>query len=223
VLFTLGALLLLVTFPFDRDRRLLHGLVCRWCHWLWLHAFPGWRTRIEGRELLPRGACVLVVNHQSAVDILAVMGLFHPYKFVAKASLFSLPLVGWMMTLLAYVPIVRGSSTAMHQLLSPCRKWLRRGMSVLIFPEGTYSTGGQLLPFKRGAFQLALEEHVPVVPVVVEGTPQLLEGDGPWMSPRASIRVRVLPPLPPESFGPDAAELASRVRSLYEQTLAAAG
>ncbi|NMO17353.1 1-acyl-sn-glycerol-3-phosphate acyltransferase [Pyxidicoccus fallax] len=223
VLFTLGALLLVVTYPFDRDRRMLHTLVCGWCHLLWLHASPGWRTRIEGRELLPKGPCVLVVNHQSAADILAVMGLGYQYKFVAKASLFSIPIVGWMMTLLAYVPIVRGTSTALNQLLDPCRKWLRRGMPVLIFPEGTYSTGGQLLPFKRGAFQLALEEHVPVVPVVVEGTTQLLEGDGPWMGPRASIRVRVLPPLPPETFGPDPAALASRVRSLYEQTLSAAG
>ncbi len=223
VLFTLGALLLIVTYPFDRDRRLLHALVCRWCYGLWLHASPGWRTRIEGRELIPPGPCVMVVNHQSAADILAVMGLFHPYKFVAKASLFSLPLVGWMMTLLAYVPIVRGSSTAMHQLLDPCRRWLRRGMPVLIFPEGTYSKGGQLLPFKRGAFQLALEEHVPVVPVVVEGTPGLLDGDGPWMSPTASIRVRVLPALPPESFGPDSQELATQVRTLFEQTLARTG
>ncbi|HZI16326.1 MAG TPA: lysophospholipid acyltransferase family protein [Myxococcus sp.] len=222
VLFTLGALLLAVTLPFDRNRRLLHWLVCHWCHLLWLHASPGWKTRIEGRELIPPGPCVLVVNHQSAADILAVMGLFRPYKFVAKASLFSIPIVGWMMTLLAYVPIVRGSSTAMHQLLDPCRRWLRRGEPVLIFPEGTYSTGKELLPFKRGAFQLALEEHVPVVPVVVEGTRGLLDGDGPWMNARASIRVRVLPPLPPESFGPDAVALASRVRALYEQTLAAA-
>lgn len=223
VLFVLGALLLAVTYPFDRDRRMLHTLVCGWCHALWLHLSPGWRTRVEGREHLPRGPCVLVVNHQSAADILAVMGLGYQYKFVAKASLFSVPVVGWMMTLLAYVPIVRNSSTALHQLLVPCRRWLRRGMPVLIFPEGTYSKGGQLLPFKRGAFQLALEEHVPVVPVVVEGTSELLEGDGPWMGPRASIRVRVLPPVPPETFGPDPTALASRVRSLYEQTLSATG
>lgn len=223
LLFTLGAVLLLVTFPVDRDRRMLHWLVCHWCHGFWLHLSPGWRTHIEGRELLPPGPCVLVVNHQSAMDILAVMGLYHPYKFVAKASLFSLPLVGWMMTLLAYVPIVRGSSTAMHQLLDPCRRWLRRGMPVLIFPEGTYAQPGQRLPFKRGAFQLAVEEHVPVVPIVVEGTTDLLLGDGPWMNPRATMRVRVLPPLLPESLGQDSLVLAERVRALYEDTLSAHG
>jgi 1-acyl-sn-glycerol-3-phosphate acyltransferase len=56
---------------------------------------------------------------------------------------------------------------------------------------------------------------------VVEGTPELVEGDGPWMSPRASIRVRVLPPLPPESFGPDPVALATRVRERYVEVLAA--
>jgi 1-acyl-sn-glycerol-3-phosphate acyltransferase len=162
---------------------------------------------------------VLVANHQSAADILAAMGLFHPYKFVAKASLFSIPIVGWMMSLLGYVAVTRGKTSSLLQLLEPCRAWLRRGMPVLIFPEGTYSQG-ELLRFKRGAFQLALEEHVPVVPIVIEGTPQLVDGDGPWMSPRASIRVRVLPPLPPESFGPDPVEFADRVRELYVDVLA---
>ncbi|MBU8896411.1 1-acyl-sn-glycerol-3-phosphate acyltransferase [Corallococcus sp. M34] len=219
VVFALGAVLFLLTYPVDRDRNALHSLVCNICFWVWLHASPGWRTRIEGREVLPRGPCVLVANHQSAMDILAVMGLFTPFKFVAKASLFRLPLVGWMMTLLGHVPVVRGTSTSLHQLLDPCRVWLRRGMPVFIFPEGTYSTNGQLLPFKRGAFQLALEEHVPVVPIVVEGTTSLVEGDGPWLSPRASLRVRVLPPVPPEAFGPDPVALASGVREQYLRAL----
>ncbi|MFL5356967.1 lysophospholipid acyltransferase family protein [Archangium sp.] len=218
VLFALGLVLFLVAYPVDPDRRWLHSLVCRWCYGLWLHLSPGWRTRIEGRELLPKGPCVLVANHQSAVDILAAMGLFHPYKFVAKSSLFSIPIVGWMMSLLGYVRVTRGTFSSMLQMLDPCRYWLRRGMPVFIFPEGTYSQG-ELLRFKRGAFQLALEEHVPVVPVVIEGTPQLLDGDGMWMSPRADIRVRVLPPLPPESFAQEPAALADQVRALYVDVL----
>jgi 1-acyl-sn-glycerol-3-phosphate acyltransferase len=218
VLFTLGLVLFLVAYPVDPDRRWLHSLVCRWCYGLWLHASPGWSTRIEGRELLPKGPCVLVANHQSAADILAAMGLFHPYKFVAKSSLFSIPIVGWMMSLLGYVRVTRGQFSSMVQMLDPCRSWLRRGMPVFIFPEGTYSQG-ELLRFKRGAFQLALEEHVPVVPVVIEGTPQLLDGDGVWMSPRADIRVRVLPPLPPESFAREPAALADQVRALYVDVL----
>jgi 1-acyl-sn-glycerol-3-phosphate acyltransferase len=174
---------------------------------------------VEGRELLPRGPAVLISNHQSAVDIVAAMGLHHPFKFVAKASLFKLPLVGWMMSLMRYVPVERGHVHAMDRMLEDCRWWLRRGVAVLIFPEGTYAPPGQPLPFKRGAFRLAIEERVPVVPVVLEGTTDILEGDGPWMHPRASVRVRVLTPLPAESLGSDEGALAARVRALYLRAL----
>ncbi|HEX8705576.1 MAG TPA: lysophospholipid acyltransferase family protein [Myxococcaceae bacterium] len=215
----LGVLLWLITLPLDKNRAALHVLVCRWCHYLYLRAWPGWRVRVEGRELLPPGPAVIVSNHRSAADILCNMGLFHPFKFVAKASLFRTPMVGWLMTLMEYVPVVRGTADAMDKMLADCRKWLRRGVPVLIFPEGTYSPAGQPLPFKRGAFRLAIEEKVPVVPVVLEGTTQVLDGDGPWMGPVARVRVRVLPPLPPESLGSDEVALAERVRGLYFQAL----
>jgi 1-acyl-sn-glycerol-3-phosphate acyltransferase len=217
-LFVLGVVLWLLTLPFDADRRVLHAYVCRWC-FLYLRAWPGWRTRVEGRELLPEGPCVLVANHQSMADILAAMGLFHPFKFVSKASLFRIPLVGWMMSLLRYVRVERGRPQSMREMLDVCRGWLRRGMPVLVFPEGTYAQAGRLLPFRRGAFRLALEERVPVVPVVLEGTTELVEGDGPWMSPRARVRIRVLPPVLPEDFGEDDGALAERVRGLFLRAL----
>ncbi|WP_224364947.1 lysophospholipid acyltransferase family protein [Hyalangium versicolor] len=205
----------LVTLPFDRNHALLHAFVCRWCHWLYLCLWPGWHVRVEGRELLPRGPAVFVANHQSAMDIVAAMGLFHPFKFISKASLFKVPMVGWLMRLMRYVAVERGHVHAMDRMLEDCRMWLRRGVAVFIFPEGTYAPVGQRLPFKRGAFRLAIEEKVPVVPVVLEGTADILDGDGPQMHARASVRVRVLPPLSPESLGQDEAELAARVRALY--------
>jgi 1-acyl-sn-glycerol-3-phosphate acyltransferase len=152
-------------------------------------------------------------------DIFAAMGLFHPFKFVSKASLFRVPMVGWMMSLLRYVRVERGQPRSMRGMMEACRGWLRRGMAVLIFPEGTYGEVGRLLPFKRGAFRLAIEERVPVVPVVLQGTAQLVEGDGPWLSPRARVRVRVLPPVPVEALGEDEAELAERVRALLVEAL----
>lgn len=215
----LGVTLWLVTWPFDRNRALLHAFVCRWCHGLYLHLWPGWRVRVEGRELLPPGPAVLVANHQSAADILGAMGLFHPFKFVAKASLFRTPMVGWLMRLMEYVAVVRNHPRSLARMLDACRHWLRRGVPVLIYPEGTYAPTQQPLPFKRGAFQLAIEERVPLVPVVIEGTTQLLKGDGPWMGPRASVRVRVLPPVPVEALGDDPVLLAERVRARYFEAL----
>jgi 1-acyl-sn-glycerol-3-phosphate acyltransferase len=215
VCLVLGTVLLLVTLPFDPGRRGLHWLVTRWCWWLYMHAWPGWSVRVEGRELLPPGPCVLVSNHQSMADIFALMGLRHQFKFVAKASLFSLPIVGWLMSMMGYVRVVRRSPTAMQEMLEDCRHWLHRRMAVLIFPEGTYAQDGVLLPFKRGAFRLAMEERVPLVPVLIQGTTGLVVGDGPWMNPHARVRVRVLPPVPPDTFGPDDAVLADRVRGVF--------
>jgi len=213
-----GGLLWLVTWPFDRDRAVLHAFVSRWCHVLYL-SWPGWKVHIEGRELLPPGPAVIVVNHQSAADILVAMGLDHPYKFVAKASLFRTPMVGWLMTWMEYVAVKRGTAQAMERMLADCAGWLRRGVPVLIYPEGTYSTTPEPLPFKRGAFQLAIAEKVPVVPVVLEGTPGILGRDGPWMGPSARVRMRVLPPVPVTSFGEDPVALAERVRGLYLDAL----
>jgi len=214
-----GAVLFLVSRPFDPDRRLVHALICHW-NFLYLRLVPTWKVRVEGRELLPKqGACVLVANHQSMADVLALMGLFHPFKYVSKASLFQLPLVGWLMRMAGYVALVRGRHGSIQTMMTECRKWLRRGMPVLLFPEGTYSEGGKMLPFKRGAFQLAIDEQVPVVPVVLQGTTSLIEGDGPWMSPRCAIRVKVLPPLQPAEMGDDAEALALTVRGRIEEVL----
>lgn len=215
----LGTLLLLVSLPFDSGRRALHWFVTRWCYALYMHAWPGWSVRVEGRELLPSGPCVFVSNHQSMADIFALMGLRHQFKFVAKASLFSVPMVGWLMSMMGYVRVVRKSPTAMADMLEHCRLWLRQHMSVLIFPEGTYAMDGVLLPFKRGAFRLAMDEQVPVVPVVIQGTTDLIEGDGPWMNPHARVRVRVLPAVPPSTFGSDEVALAERVRGVFLEAL----
>jgi len=213
-----GATLWLVTWPFDRNRAVLHAFVSRWCHTLYL-SWPGWKVHIEGRELLPPGPAVIVLNHQSAADILVAMGLNHPYKFVAKASLFRAPMVGWLMTWMEYVAVKRGTAQAMERMLGDCAGWLRRGVPVLIYPEGTYSPTREPLPFKRGAFQLAIAEQVPVVPVVLEGTRGILGSDGLWMGPSAQARMRVLPPVPVASFGEDPVALAERVRGMYLDAL----
>ena len=217
VLFLVAALLFGVTAPFDPDRRVLHAFVCRSCH-AYLHVNPFWRVRVEGRQRIPRGASVLVVNHQSMADVAACMGLHRPFKFVSKASLFSLPVVGWAMRMLRYVRLERGRPHSTRAMLDDCQRWLRRGMAVLMFPEGTYAPGETLLHFKPGAFVLARDERVPLVPVLLSGTRALVVGDGPWMAPRVDIRVRVLDPVdfPP---GADAVQVAAAMRERFAREL----
>lgn len=215
-LFSLG--LWAVTAPFDASRAGVHRFICLWTHG-YLKLCPLWDVKVLERERLPPGPSVLVANHQSMADIAAVMGLSHPFKFVSKASLFSLPVVGWVMRLASYVRVERGQPHSTQKMMEDCRAWLRRGVAVLLFPEGTYSSDGRLLPFKRGAFRLAIEEQVPLVPVLIQGTSDLIQEDGPWLNPRCRVRVTVLPGIPPSELGPDDQELARRVRRLFAQQL----
>ena len=131
----------LLATPFDRERRLTHALLGR-ITFGFLRWNPWWDIRFEGRERLPRGAAVIVINHQSAADVLVSMGLRHDFKFVSKASMFALPVVGWSMRLARYVSLHRGRAKSMKQMIATCRAWLRRDMAVAIFPEGTYSLDG---------------------------------------------------------------------------------
>jgi 1-acyl-sn-glycerol-3-phosphate acyltransferase len=91
-------------------------------------------------------------------------------------------------------------------------------MAVLMFPEGTYAPGEALLHFKPGAFLLARDEHVPLVPVLLSGTRDLVVGDSPWMAPRVDIRIRVLDPVefPP---GVDAVHVAAEMRERFAREL----
>lgn len=218
IVWALAVVVTLLTSPFDPQRNVLHAVICRIC-FQYLRIWPGWRIRVEGRENIPSGACVLVANHQSVADIFAAMGLFRRFKFVSKASLFQVPLLGWTMTLLKYVRVERGSPRSTRDMLEACKDWLRSGMPVLLFPEGTYRETETLLPFKRGPFRLAREMNVPIVPVAIHGTFELIRGDGPLLAPRSDIRVVVLEPVSPAASEAGDGPLAENVRGRIGEVL----
>jgi 1-acyl-sn-glycerol-3-phosphate acyltransferase len=213
-----AVLLWLVMMPFDPTQKALHYFVTGWV-FQYLRIWPGWSVKVLHRERLPKGPCVYVANHQSMADVVAVMGLATPYKFVSKETLFTVPIVGWTMKMLKYIKVERGKPHSMHEMVEECRAWIRRGVPVLIFPEGTYSADTtKLLPFKRGAFMVAIDEKVPLVPVLLRGTTELIHEDGPWMSPRARITVEVEEPMFPLDGETDEA-LAARTRRLFAEKL----
>jgi len=205
----------------DPRRRLLHLYSCAWGYH-YVACLPLWRARWSGLERIARDQTYMIVaNHQSLGDILVLFGLFRHYKWVSKASIFRVPLIGWNMLANDYVGLVRGDRKSIAVMLEECRRHLRQGSSILMFPEGTRSPDGRIKPFKHGAFTLACETGVPIAPIVIDGTLTALPKHGmtirsPWFLP---IRVSVLPPVPAR-LTDDPAELAQRVREQMIHELA---
>lgn len=153
--------------------------VGQWCMRSWCRGSLkglGIRHRIENADLLEREPqCVYVANHLSQLDIL-VLGshLTRDYRWLAKASLFKIPFLGWHLTLSGHVPVYRGGQRGKNeQLAVRIHKVVQEGASLLFFPEGTRSSNGELQRFQVGAFRTAVREGLPVVPLVVKGTHEL--------------------------------------------------
>lgn len=127
--------------------------------------------------------CIYVSNHQSNVDIWALISVLPPRtRFVAKQSLFRIPLLGWAMRVSDFIPIDRTNRTKAIRSLEDAAAKIRGGRSVVLFAEGTRSAGDTLAPFKKGPFHLALAAGVPIIPVAISGS-------GAVMPPR-SLEVR---------------------------------
>lgn len=137
---------------------------------------------LENRDLqLP---CVFIANHQSMVDIWALLPVLpRGTRFVAKESLFRIPVLGWAIRAAGFVPIDRSNLGKAMKSLEKAGARIRAGSSVILFPEGTRSRDGQLRPFKKGAFHLALQARVPVVPVTIQGSFSRLRPSTLWITP----------------------------------------
>ncbi len=217
ILFVGAAVVLLLTIAFDRRRVVLHLYSCAWAT-LYVVANPLWRCRVVGREKLPwRGPAVIVANHLSMLDILVLYGLFRPFKWVSKAELFRVPVVGWNMWLNDYVRVWRGDRESVRKMMAHCRAHLARGTPVLLFPEGTRSPDGRLQRFKDGAFRLAFDAGVPVVPIALTGTFDALPKHGLMMHRGMRAEVRVLDPIDAKAF-----ESSDALREAVRDAIAAA-
>jgi 1-acyl-sn-glycerol-3-phosphate acyltransferase len=206
------------TAPFDPKRRALHWYTCRWgAHYLAWAPFAG--VRVEGREHAEAaGPCIYVSNHQSMVDILAVFALRMPFLWVSKVENFYVPFLGWNMWLNHYVPLRRGYLPSILRMVRTCQKRIQEGHSLFVFPEGTRSPTGNLIPFYPGAFRLAVRNRVPIVPVVVDGTQIILPKKQLFIRPRPVV-VRILAPVSPASVGNDHKRLLEEVRTRMQHEL----
>lgn len=166
----------------------------------------GLRVRADGREnLTATRPCIYIANHQSLFDVV-VLGEFYPPDTVVigKKELRSIPVFGWLYTITGNVLIDRKDNpSAVGRLIEAERAIAERGVSVWIFPEGTRGkVPGELLPFKKGAFYMAVATGAPLVPVVSAPVAQLF--DPRRLRARAgTIRVRILQPIPTVGLGED--------------------
>ncbi len=184
---------------------------------------PVWSFSVDGTpppDILER-AYVVVSNHESTADPFLLSWLPWDMRWVAKEELFHLPLIGLMMRFGGDIPIKRGSRDSVERMMAECRRSLRAGIPVMMFPEGTRSPNGDLLPFKDGAFQLAVDAGVPILPVALAGTRNCRPKGSKWFG-RARALARVLEPVDTSGMtGADVAQLRDRVRDQIRAALPA--
>ena len=182
-------------YPFDKKRFVVHKL----SKWL-TDSFFGFglvmRRKVEGIENLdPNGTYVMVLNHNSMVDILSIYNLPLVFKWVSKKEVYRIPIVGRLLLAHGDIVINRASTKEAMQLVhTRGKEWLAKGASVAIFPEGTRSKDGEIHNFKAGAFILAKDAEVPILPIVLEGTDRVAR-KGFFMNWSNRITIKILPPV----------------------------
>ncbi|MCZ7586468.1 MAG: 1-acyl-sn-glycerol-3-phosphate acyltransferase [Deltaproteobacteria bacterium] len=209
---------------FDRDpARYYTGRLFRFLGKMMTKVNPMWRIDVRGAEKItdPRRPYVVVSNHQSLADIPIISNLPWEMKWVSKASMFKLPVAGWMMRLAGDIPVNRADRDSRAAVHDTALSVLRRRCSVMFFAEGTRTKDERVLPFRDGAFRLAIAAQVPVLPLVVDGSRDCLPKHS-WLLRRISrVHLAVLPPVETEGLGEgDTAALRDRVRGMIMDQIA---
>ena len=194
---------------------------CFWWSDAVINLNPFWKVKVEGLENIDhKKTYVIIANHQSMADIVVLYQIRSQFKWVAKASLFKVPFIGWCLGLIKHIKLTRGDFASIKEIYHEASKWLRKDMSVLFFPEGTRSTNEQMGEFQNGAFKLAIKEKKPILPICIKGTQKAIP-KGSWIfKAKVAVTVRVLPEIATDGFGPgDFSFLRDTVRSRISEAL----
>ncbi|KAA3638801.1 MAG: 1-acyl-sn-glycerol-3-phosphate acyltransferase [Proteobacteria bacterium] len=159
------------------------------------------RVRINNADVINRSqSYVIVANHQSTYDILALYGyLPMAFKWVMKIELRKVPFIGYTCNLMGHIYVDRSNRQAAKQTMQQAGTKLTGGTSVLFFPEGTRNNGDGLLPFKKGAFKMAQSLSLPILPVTIKGADKVMPAKSLRILP-GTIELIFHAPIAPESF-----------------------
>ena len=198
IMYLITFVALVICYPFDKKRFVVHKI----SKWL-TDSFFGFglvmKRKVEGIENLdPKGTYVMVLNHNSMVDILSIYNLPLVFKWVSKKEVYRMPIVGRLLLAHGDIVINRASTKEAMQLVhTRGKEWLAKEASVAIFPEGTRSKDGEIHNFKAGAFILAKDAEVPILPIVLDGTDRVFR-KGFFMNWSNRITIKILPPISKE-------------------------
>lgn len=172
----------------------------RWWSWTILRV-AGIDVTVESTEGARRvPEAIFMANHTSAADIVVLfVALARDVRFVAKQQLFWIPFLGWSMWLAGFIPVDRENKDKARQAFDRIGKSLKKGVSILVFPEGTRSRNGKLGAFKKAGFLLAMRTGLPIVPVGISGARAVLGADGILVR-RGTIAVRIGDPVPSDGY-----------------------
>lgn len=217
VLILVWAPIMAIVRLFDRDPgRYRTGRWFRRLGSAMIAANPAWTVRISGNlPTDPRNPYVVVGNHQSLADIPIISRLPWDMKWVGKASLFKIPILGWMMKISRDLPVVREDRRSRVEVMVQARERLEHRVSVMIFPEGTRTRDGRVLRFSDGPFRLAIATGSPILPIALDGSYDALPSDGWRFGPPLTVRVHVFDPVPVDGLETSAARtLSEDVRAM---------
>ncbi len=206
------SLLCIATYPFDRQGKVIHRFAGFWGK-VALFAC-GVKVKLEGLEnLTGEGPYVFMSNHQGSYDIFSLMAhLPFQFKWLAKKEIFSIPFLGWAMMAAGYISIDREGTRETVEAMNKAARKIHDGMSVVIFPEGSRSPDGTIQPFKKGGFSLAVKSKVPIVPVALSGSREIMPR-GRLVANSGVIRVRLDTPIETENYSvKDRERLMEKVR-----------
>lgn len=218
--FTMYLLIWVVTVPFDRKHIVTHYYTIVWTG-IYLICNPGWKLQVLNRDSINRAKpYILVSNHQSIIDIALVLQIRINFKWVSKVELAGIPFVGWVIWMNNHILVRRGDKHSVAEMAEACKRTLQNGISVCMFPEGTRTRNNELQPFKEGAFILARDNGVPVLPIVIDGAGSALSKGGFWFRPVQTLTVSVLDEISVETIKSlDLEQLISHTRAIMSDAL----
>jgi 1-acyl-sn-glycerol-3-phosphate acyltransferase len=197
---TLGlGFLAFLTFPFDRKGRAVHRYARLWGKIALLANRV--KVKLEGIENIQgEGPYIFMSNHQGYYDVFALLGrLPFQFKWLVKKELFSIPFLGWTMAAAGYINLDREGTRKTVEAMNQAAQKIQEGMSILIFPEGSRSPDGSIQPFKKGGFNLAIKSRIPIVPIAITGTREIMP-KGKLTAAAGQIRIQIGHPIPTQSY-----------------------